>query len=55
LGGCDVLVFTGSIGAGNPKTRNDVCKNLKILDKTKILSIETDEELAIAQKIIKIK
>jgi len=60
LGGCDVLVFTGSIGSGNPKTRNAVCKGLDILKKparrgggTKVLAIETDEELAIAQKIIK--
>jgi acetate kinase len=52
LDGCDVLVFTGSIGSGNPKTRNMVCKGLKILSKTKILAIETDEELAIAQKIL---
>lgn len=53
LGGCDILVFTGSIGAGNPKTRNDVCKGLDILKTTKILAIETDEEMAIAEKIIK--
>ena len=53
LGGCDVLVFTGSIGAGDPITRETVCKDLDILKKTKILAIETDEELAIAQKIIK--
>jgi len=53
LGGCDILVFTGSIGAGNPKTRNDVWKGLDILKKTKVLAIETDEELAIAEKIIK--
>jgi acetate kinase len=50
LGGCDVLVFTGSIGAGNPKTRNTISK-MDILKKTKILAIKTDEELAIAQKI----
>jgi acetate kinase len=62
LGGCDVLVFTGSIGSGNPKTRNAVCKNLDILKKparrgggTKVFAVETDEELAIAQKIIKLK
>jgi len=55
LGGCDVLVFTGSVGSGNPKTRNAICKNLDILKKTKVLAIKTDEELAIAQKIIKIK
>lgn len=51
LGGCDILVFTGSIGSGLPKTRNAVLKDLKILDKTKIMAIETDEELAIALKI----
>lgn len=55
LGACDVLVFTGSIGSGNPKTRNTVCKDLNILNKTKILSIETDEELAIVRKLLKIK
>jgi len=52
LGGCDVLIFTGSIGAGNPKTRNAISK-MDILKKTKILAIKTDEELAIAQKILK--
>jgi len=51
LGGCDVLVFTGSIGAGNPKTRNAICKGLDILTKTKVLAIETDEELAIARRL----
>lgn len=53
LGGCDVLVFTGSIGAGLKITRNSVCKDMDILKKTKILAIQTDEELAIAQKIKK--
>jgi acetate kinase len=51
LGGCDILVFTGSIGSGDPITREAVCKDLDILKKTKVLSIETDEELAIAEKI----
>jgi len=55
LGGCDVLVFTGSIGSGKSKTRNSVCKGLKILNKTKILAIDSDEELLIAQKLLKIK
>jgi acetate kinase len=55
LGGCDILVFTGSIGSGNPKTRKAICKNLDILKKTKVLSIETDEELAIATKLLNIK
>jgi len=53
LGGCDLLVFTGSIGAGNPKTRNAILKGLNILNKTKILKIETDEERAILLKIKK--
>jgi len=52
LGGCDVLVFTGSIGSGKPKTRNSICKDLKFfLKKSKILVIDSDEELLIAQKI----
>jgi acetate kinase len=55
LGGCDLLVFTGAIGSGSSKIRNMICKDLNILKQTKILAIKTDEELAIAQKIIKIK
>jgi len=55
LGGCDVLAFTGSIGAGNPKTRNSVMAGIKDLKIKKVLAIKTDEELAIAQKIIKLK
>lgn len=51
LGGCDVLVFTGSIGSGSAKIRNMIMKDLKILKIKKILVIETDEELAIAEKI----
>lgn len=51
LGGCNVLVFTGAIGFGSAKIRNIICKDLKILSKTKVLAIKTDEELAIAQKI----
>lgn len=55
LGGCDVLVFTGTIGVGSKKIRDMICKDLKILSKTKTLAIETDEELAIAQKVLNIK
>jgi len=51
LGGCDLLIFTGAIGSGSAKITNMICKNLLILKNTKILSIKTDEELAIAQKI----
>lgn len=53
LGGCDALVFTGTIGSGSSKIRNMVIKNLDILKKTKILAIKTEEELQIAQKILK--
>jgi acetate kinase len=55
LGGCDVLVFTGSVGAGKPITRKAIYRNMDILKKTKILAIQTNEELAIAQKICKNK
>ena len=55
LGKCDVLVFTGSVGSGAIKTRNMICKDLNILSKTKVIAIETNEELAIAEKIIKLK
>jgi acetate kinase len=58
LGGCDTLVFTGTIGSGTPdnrkvakKIREMVCRNLNILKKTEILAVDADEELAIAQKI----
>jgi acetate kinase len=55
LGGCDVLVFTGAIGSGSATIRKMICKDLKILSKTKIMAIKTDEELAIANKIIDLK
>ena len=35
LGGCDVLVFTGSIGSGSEIIRDMVCKDLDILKKQK--------------------
>ena len=69
LGGCDALVFTGSIGSGLKITRDLICKDLSILKMptakpssmrdgkaigTKVLAIETNEELAIAEKIIKL-
>lgn len=54
LGGCDALVFTGAIGFGSEKIRNMVCEGMDILNGAEVLAIETDEELAIAQKISKI-
>jgi len=55
LGGCDLLIFTGAIGFGSAKIRNMICRNLTILKNTKIIPIKPNEELAIAEKIIKIK
>jgi len=52
LGGCDILVFTGAIGAGLAKTRNLILKDLHFLDRTKVVAIKPNEELAIAKKII---
>jgi len=48
----DVIVFSGTIGYGSSKIRNMIVKDLTLLKNTKILAIKTDEELAIAQKII---
>lgn len=53
LGGCDLLIFTGAIGYGSAKIRNMVVKDLKILNKTKVLAIKPSEELTIARKIKK--
>lgn len=55
LGGCDLLVFTGTIGFGSAKIRKMICKDLNILENTKVLPIKTNEELMIARKIKKIK
>jgi len=55
LGGCDLLIFTGTIGWGSSRLRKLICKNLKFLLKnTKILAIKPNEELAIAEKLKKI-
>ncbi|MDD2731710.1 MAG: acetate kinase [Candidatus Pacebacteria bacterium] len=52
LKGCDLLVFTGTIGFKSKIIRNMILKDLDILKNTKIKAIETDEELAIAEKIL---
>lgn len=52
LGGCDMLVFTGSVGVGVSKTRNAIINKMDILKNTKVLAIKTNEELAIAEKIL---
>jgi acetate kinase len=51
LEGCDLLVFTGTIGWGSSKIRNMICKNLGILKNTRVIPIKADEESAIAKKI----
>lgn len=51
LGGCDILVFTGTIGFNSSKIRNMICKNLVFLKNTRVLAIKPDEELAIAKKL----
>ncbi|MCD6233258.1 acetate/propionate family kinase [bacterium] len=51
LGNCDVLVFTGMIGWGSRKVRSMICKELSFLNKTRVLSIAPNEELAIARKL----
>lgn len=52
LGGMDVLVFTGKIGAGSGVIRDLVLTDLTHLtDDAKIMVVATDEELQIAREI----
>jgi acetate kinase len=52
LGGkVDAIVFTGRIGAGKPELRNAVLHKLRFLGKIKSITIEPNEELAIARKV----
>lgn len=50
LGRCDLLVFTGTIGAGSSKIRKMI-SSLDILKGAKVRVIDPAEELAIAKKI----
>ncbi len=52
LGGSDVLIFTGSIGSGDERTRGVICEGLPFLGRIKVEAVETDEELQIAKQII---
>jgi len=54
LGGCDLLIFTGAIGSGSAKIVNMICRPLPIFKNTKVLSIKSDEELAIAKKVLNV-
>jgi acetate kinase len=50
LKGCDLIVFTGTVGAGKAKTRNKIISGLPFSLKVKV--VKPDEEKAIAKKII---
>ena len=50
-GQAEAIVFTGSVGSGNPVTRNQVMKKIKCLGRLPMLTIKTDEELMIAREV----
>jgi len=54
LGGCDAVVFTGAVGAGDEITKNKVVPGLRsfLLKKTKILSVKSNEEKMIAREVL---
>lgn len=49
-GQAEAVIFTGSVGSGNPATRNQVMKKIKCLGQLPILTIKTNEELMIARE-----
>lgn len=53
LGGCDALIFTGTIGVKSSFIRNSILEKMDhMLTSAKIEVIETDEELQIAKEIM---
>ena len=54
LNGCDLIFFTGSIGAGSEKIRKMITKDLPFNNEFKVVPIEPNEELAIAKKVKKL-
>lgn len=50
-GSAEAIIFTGSVGSGNPATRLEVMKKIKCLGKLPMLAIKTDEELMIAREV----
>jgi len=54
LGNIDAVVFTGRIGAGNPVTRKSICQDIYFLKKIKVMSIQSNEEMAIAKECLKV-
>lgn len=51
LGGCDALVFTGGVGAGDSYTRKMVFEDMPILDDVRIFVIPSNEGLMIAREV----
>lgn len=47
----DAIVFTGSIGSGNPMTRNAVMSKLKFLGELRVLPIKSNEGLMIVREV----
>lgn len=54
LGKVDAVVFTGAIGSGRPQTRNAITAGMVMLKDVKKLAIKTNEELAMAEKAVKL-
>jgi acetate kinase len=52
LGKVDAVVFTGGIGGGRPETREAIFSGMPILKGVKKLVIQTNEELAMAEKAV---
>jgi acetate kinase len=49
LGGCDLLVFTGTIGSGREETRQAILDDLFFAPQCTSIAIETDEEIIIGK------
>jgi acetate kinase len=54
LGKVDAVVFTGAIGSGRPQTRNAITAGMVMLKDVKKLAIPTNEELAMAEKAVRL-
>jgi acetate kinase len=50
-GRVEAVVFTGSVGSGNPTTRQEVMRRIKCLGRLSMLAIKTDEELMIVREV----
>lgn len=50
LEGCKAIVFTGTVGAGRPETREAIMKGMSCLGKIRVLTVKTDEEKIIARQ-----